>query len=477
MSTFITGGRLVTEVDSYEASLLVEDGLIQAVGRDLAPPDDAEIYNVAGKLVMPGVVDVHVHVGLDLRGRRSSDFETTTREAAFGGVTTFLTYAMPAKGQTLLEAVESRLEEARGSSYVDFGAHAALVNWSEREDEEIPELIEAGVPSFKMFTVYSREGWKSGEEDLYRALLLTGRHGGLVEVHCENEWIIERKIRRLVAEGRLSALDHARSRPSYVEGEAVSNVLRVAYDAAAPVYIVHVSSGQAVEAIAEARELGVEVYAETCPHFLLLDESDLEGPLGHRKATCPPLRPPTHREALWEALEDGSIQVVATDHAEFRAADKDAGAGDFREIPMGVPGVGTLLPLMWHYGVGEGRMTENELVDRLCTEPSEIFGLQPSKGTLKAGSDADIVVFDPELRETVSPELLHGYADYSPYDGFEVRGWPVSTMVRGSWVVKDRELVGGRDHGTFVHRGPVCQRPGRRPDRVAGGAGPRDTGD
>jgi dihydropyrimidinase len=462
VNVLIKNGRIVTEVDSYQGSVLVEDERIVAVGRSIEAPADAEIVDAEGLYVMPGVVDVHVHVGLNLRGRRSSGFEDTTREAAFGGVTTFLTYAMPEKGQTLLEIVAERRVQAEGNCYVDFGLHGGLVNWDEREDDEIPALIEAGVPSFKVFTVYSREGWRSGDEDLYRALLLAGRHGGLVEVHCENEWMIERRVRRLVEEERLTPLDHAASRPGYVEGEAVSSVVRAAYDAGAPVYIVHVSSGEAVEVIAEASELGVEVYAETCPHFLVLDESRLEGVDGHRYATCPPLRAKAHQEALWEALDDGLIQVVATDHAEFTAADKDSGAGDFREIPMGVPGVGTLLPLMWHFGVGRGRMTENELVDRLCTQPCEIFGFQPAKGTLAEGTDADIVLFDPELEVTIGHEMLRGYADYSPYEGVTVRGWPMSTMVRGSWVVKDRELVGSHELGSFVHRGPVCQRPGRR---------------
>lgn len=462
MSILIKGGRLVTAIDSYEGSVLVTDGRIAASGRNVEPPDDVDIVDASGLMVLPGVVDAHVHVGLNLRGRLSSSFEATTREAAFGGVTTFLTYAMPEKGQTLAEAVEARKLQADGNCFVDYGLHAALVNWPEREDEEIPELIEAGVPSFKLFTVYSREGWHSGEEELYRALLLAGRHGGLVEVHCESEWMIDRKVRHLIEEGRLTPLDHAASRPGYAEGEAVSNVVRVAYDAGAPVYIVHVSSGEGAEAIAEASDLGMHVYAETCPHFLLLDEMRLAGADGHRFATCPPLRPPAHAEALWEALDDGIIQVVATDHAEFTAADKDSGASDFREIPMGIPGVGTLLPLMWHFGVGEGRMTENELVDRLCTQPSEIFGLHPAKGTFTPGSDADLVLFDPSLDETIRPEVLHGYADYSPYAGVKVRGWPVSTMVRGSWVVKDRKLVGSHELGSFVHRGTVCQRPGHR---------------
>lgn len=462
MAILIEGGKLVTEIDSYGGSILVEDGRISKIGRKVEAPPDAEIYDASGKLVLPGAIDAHVHVGLTLRGHTSSDFESTTRAAAFGGVTTILTYTTPRKGELLAEAVESRKADADGRCYIDYGLHATLARWGDREDDEIPALIDGGIPSFKMYTTYSEAGLKSGEEDLYRALLIAGQHGGLVEVHCENEWMIDRRVRRLVEEGRLTPSDHAASRPNYVEGEAVASVLRTAYEAGAPVYIVHASTTEALDAIREGSDLGIEVYCETCPHFLLLDETSLAGENGRRYATCPPLRTKADQASLWDGLEDGTIQVVATDHAEFLAADKDAGAADFREIPMGVPGVGTLLPLMWHFGVNEGRMTENELVDRLSTNPAEVFGLHPQKGSLTAGADADIVVFDPNLDVTISPGSLHGYADYSPYDGWEVRGWPVSTMVRGDWVVKDRELVGSHELGSFVRRGKVCQRPGHR---------------
>jgi len=462
VKTLISGGRLVTEIDSYDSDILIEDGRITKIGTGLAPPDGAEVIDASGKLVLPGVIDAHVHVSLDLNGHVSSDFASTTRTAAFGGVTSILTYATPKKGQLLSEAVEERKAQAEGNCYIDFGLHAALVNWDDRQNDEILEMIEAGVPSFKAYTVYSSSGLKSSEEQLYGALLTAGQHGGLVEVHCENEWIIERNIKRLEEEGKLGPADHARSRPSYVEGEAIGAVLRAAYDAGAPVYIVHVSTAEGVEVIDDALELGLEVYAETCPHFLLLDERQLEGSDGQRYATCPPLRGEEHQANLWDGLDDGLIQVIATYHCEFTSADKDADASDFRRIPMGVPGVGTLLPLMWHFGVSAGRMKECELVDRLCTQPAEIFGLCPDKGNLAVGSDADLVIFDPNLPVTITPEVLHGHSDYSPYDGYEVIGWPVSTMLRGSWVVRDRELVGSHELGSFIKRGKVCQKPGRR---------------
>lgn len=462
MAIFIKGGKLVTAVDSYAGSILIEDGTVAAVGPDVKPPAGAEIVDAAGRLILPGIIDAHVHVGLDLKGHISSDYPSTTRAAAFGGVTSILTYATPELGRTLSEAVEEEKGRAEGRSYVDYGLHASLVHWQEREDDEIPQVMEKGVPSFKAYTVYSEAGLKSEDEELYRALLAVGRAKGLLTVHCENEWMIESKIRRLVHEKKLTPADHATSRPSYVEGEAVASVIRAAYDAGTPVYIVHVSTSEALEAIDEADDLGLDVFCETCPHFLLLSEERLGEKNGQRYATCPPLRPKAHLAELWDGLAEGIIQVVSTDHCEFKAADKDEGASDFRKIPMGLPGVGTLLPLMWHFGVGEGRLTENELVDRLATQPSEIFGLFPQKGALLPGSDADLVILDPALEVTITPEALHGHADYSPYDGWKVAGWPISTMVRGEWVVKDRELTGSPEHGRFIHRGKVCQRPGNR---------------
>ncbi len=464
MAILIKGGRLVTGIDSFNADVLVDGESISEVGRDLEAPQGADIIDATGLLVLPGVIDPHVHVDLELKGHRSSDFTSTSRSAALGGVTTFITYITPIVGQTLMEAAEQRKLQAVGRSHVDFGLHASLVRWEDREDDEIPQMIEAGIPSFKMYTTYSDAGLASSDEQIYHALLLASQHGGLIEVHCENDWIIESKIRKLTEQGHLQPVDHGASRPGYAEGEAVAAVIRAAYEAGTSVYIVHTSSGEAVQALVEADDVGLEIYAEVCPHHLLLDEGLLAGPEGQRYATCPPIRGEAHREELWEALEDGLIHTVATDHAEFTTEAKDEGANDFRQLPMGVPGVGTLLPLMWEFGVKAGRLTENQLIDRLCTQPAEIFGLCPQKGTLAQGSDADIVFFDPNRAVTIRPAVTQGLADYSPYDGWEVSGWPVSTMLRGHWVVKDRELVGSHELGSFVHRKNVCQRPGHRSD-------------
>ncbi len=462
MAILIKGGRLVTGIDSFNADILVEDESISAVGRDLEAPPDAEIVDATGLLVLPGVIDPHVHVDLELKGHRSSDFTSTSRSAALGGVTTFITYITPEPGQTLMEAAEERKLQGLGRSHVDFGLHASLVRWDDREDDEIAEMIEAGIPSFKMYTTYADAGLASTDDQIYEALLLASEHGGLIEVHCENDWIIESKIRKLTEQGHLGPADHGASRPGYAEGEAVAAVIRAAYEAGASVYIVHTSSGETVQALMESEDVGLEVYAEVCPHHLLLDEELLAGPDGQRYATCPPIRSKAHREALWEALEEGLIHTIATDHAEFTAEAKDEGANDFRQLPMGVPGIGTLLPLMWEHGVRQGRLTENQLVDRLSTQPAEIFGLCPRKGTLARGTDADLVLFDPSCAVTITPAVTQGLADYSPYDGWEVSGWPVSTMLRGHWIVKDRELVGSHELGSFVHRSDVCQRPGHR---------------
>ncbi len=336
MAILIKGGKLVTGIDSYTSSVLIENGLIAKVGRDIDAPG-AEVVDAAGKLVMPGIVDAHVHAGLTLAGRRSSDFASTTRAAAFGGVTTILTYATPERDQTLLESLAALRREADGQCHVDYGVHATLARWDDREDDEVPALIEAGVPSFKMYTAYSAQGLASDDEQIYHALLLAAKHGALIEVHCENERIIDAKLKRFSKEGKLSPHDHAVCRPGYAETEAVAGVLRAAYNAGAPVYIVHVSAGESVDAISEAADLGLEVYAETCPHFLLLDDSKLAGENGQRYATCPPLRKEADQAELWDALDEGLLQVVATDHCEFTAADKDEGAPRLPEDPDGAP--------------------------------------------------------------------------------------------------------------------------------------------
>jgi dihydropyrimidinase len=458
----IQGGRIVSGIDSYSASILIEDGTITAVGRHLDAPDDAVVCDVSGKLVLPGVVDVRTHVREERSGRVSGGFEDTSREAALGGVTTYLAHAYPVRGQSLPDAVDTAVLEATGASYVDFAFHAGYSRTDEREDGEIADLVEQGVPSLVASTGSLDDPTSLSDDDLYALLLESARDGALVSVRCETGWMTARRTGRLEEEGRLAAADLAKARPSYAEGEAVGRALRAAFLADAPIVVANVSTGEAVAAVDEASDLGLNVYSQTTPHHLVLDESLLERADGYRFATAPPLRGAVHREALWEGIEEGLVHMVASDHCSFIAAEKEEGAGDFRRIPLGVSSIGTLLPVLWTAGVLAGRMTENELVDLVATQPAETFGLYPRKGVIREGADADLVVFDPGLSLEATPDVVRGHSDYTVYEDRALTGWPVATMVRGVWVVEERRVVGTPVHGAFVPRTTVCQRPGVR---------------
>ncbi|MBD3367613.1 MAG: amidohydrolase family protein [Candidatus Eisenbacteria bacterium] len=461
-SIVIEGGRVVGPIDSFNASVLIEDGTIKAVGRHIEVPRDAERFDARGMLVLPGAVDVRTHVGVEHSGHESSGFGDTAGEAALGGVTTFMAHAYPVKGQSLPDAVDAAVLEATGVSHVDFAFHAGFTRIEERSDGEIADLVELGAPSLVANTGGIDDPTALGDDELYGLLLESSREGALVSVRSETGWLTRRRTGRLAEKGRLGARALAASRPSYAEGEAVARTLRAAFQADAPVCIANVSTGEALTAAEEAIDLGVDVYCQTASHYLVLDEDLLQRSDGHRFATLPPLRGSAHREALWQGIEDGFVQVVASDHCSFTADEKDEGSDDFRRIPPGVPSIGTLLPVLWTAGVREGRMTENELVDLIATQPSEIFGLYPRKGAIREGADADLVILDPELTLDATPDVVGGHSDYAVYDAGALTGWPVATMVRGVWVVENRRLVGAPSHGAFVPRKTVCQRPGVR---------------
>ena len=458
----IRDGRIVTGIDSYDASILIERGVIKAIGRHLEVPDDVPVYDAGGKLILPGVVDARAHVSEERVGHESSGFEETTREAALGGVTTYITDARPAERQSLPDAVDAAVLEATGLSHVDFALHAGYARASEREDGEVADLVEFGVPSLTVSTGGIDDPTAIGDDELYSLLLEAAREKALVCVRCETGWLTRRRTDRLAGDGKLDASELAASRPSYAEGEAVARTLRAAFQAEAPVCLVNVSTGESIAAVWEAADLGINVYCQATPHHLILDEELLSRADGHRFATAPPLRGRLHREALWEGIEEGLVQAVASDHCSFTADEKDSGAADFRRIPLGVPGIGTLLPAMWTAAVATGRLSENELVDLLSTQPAELFGLYPRKGSIREGADADLVVFDPELALDATPDVVGGHSDYTLYDTGSLIGWPVATMVRGVWVVQDRKVVGSPSHGAFVPRTKVCQRPGVR---------------
>ena len=454
----IAGGEIVSTSGRMRADLGIRGERIAAVGQGLS---GRERIDAAGKLVLPGAIDVHTHFQLPFCGTVSADdFANGSKAAALGGVTTFIDFAIQARPQPVTAAVEARRAEADPKVCVDYGLHAALTEWNAARASEVRELIRTGVPTFKMFMIYRSQGWQANDADLYAALREVGRHGGMVGVHAENDDLITLLQREAEEQGLTGAYAHALTRPAVTEYEAVARAINLAAAAEGRLYIVHLSTGAGLERVEDGILRGVDVHAETCPQYLLLDDELFKRADGHHFATCPPIRKPADSARLWEGLTGGALEIVATDTCTFDSRQKAMWGGDYRKIPMGLPGIELLLPLMYTAGVGQGRLTLEHMVELLCENPARLFGMWPRKGVLQAGSDADVVLFDPALRVTVDHRQLATNCDYSPYDGFEAEGWPVTTLVRGRPVVRDRRFVGVPGQGRFIAREPVAEAAG-----------------
>jgi dihydropyrimidinase len=444
----VRGGRVVDRDRDEAADVGVVDGRVAAVGPGL---EGRRVVDATGMLVIPGAVDGHVHI----RTERDQDayddtFATGSVAAAFGGVTTFLDQVQvePGRGLTLAAAVDARLAEAEGQCVVDYGFH---VNPREpRRDllAEIPELARSGFPSFKFFMNY--EGYALPDDALLFGMQQVARAGGLAIVHAENKAVIEELTRQNDDAGRTGLAWYGSARPSVMEGEATHRALALAHVAGCRVLLFHVTSAEGVTEIARAKERGQQAFGEAVLHYLVLDESLLEDPeVGAAFELSPPLRTEEHRTAQWEGLRAGVLDVVSTDHGPRRLV-RDARG---RLVPpRGTSGIEVRLALVHELGVRAGRISLQRWVDVCCTRPAEVFGL-PGKGRIAPGCDADIVVFDPEREVTISHTLLHSNVDHSTWEGVTVRGWPVTTIVRGEVVVADGELLGAPGHGRLAPRG------------------------
>jgi dihydropyrimidinase len=456
----LRGGTVVDLDGERPADVLVgTDGRIAAVGPDLssAPGFDPApaVVDVSGRLVVPGGIDAHTHLHLPVGAVRvSDDFASGTVAAAIGGTTTVIDYVTAYRGEDPLAALATwrALAEPAG---VDYGLH---MTFTEAVGEAVvADCVERGVTSFKLYLAYPQL-LQVDDDVVFDVLRATTRHGGLVTVHCENGGAIEALRRRALAEGRTGVVEHAATRPAVLEAEAVHRVGRLAEAAGARVYVVHLSSAPGLAEVRAAQERGVALEAETCPQYLHLDAAVLDGPAGENFVCTPPLRDPWHREELWEGLARGWVQTVATDHCPFWQADRhrgtagrDDGFADFTEIPGGLPGIETRMTLVWQ-GVRAGRIGAADWV-RLCAEaPARTFGLFPRKGCLRAGSDADVVVWDPERPQALDASALHMRTDHSPYEGRVVRGWPELVLSRGRVVARDGRFEGEPGWGRYVER-------------------------
>jgi dihydropyrimidinase len=453
MDTIIRNGTVVTAVDTFKADIGICGGKIAAIADHLEAKKKTEEIDAAGKLVLPGGIDVHVHLELPFCGTVSKDdFANGTKAAACGGVTSLIDYAIQQKGHSIMEAVKARRALADGRVAVDYSLHGGITDW-EKAGSEFDDVVEYGITSFKMFMVYRNEGWIADDGTLLAALEATSRNGARIMTHSENDDAIQMLLRRFGPQAKsLGAFAHAVTRPDYTEAEAIARVIRWAEVTGGHLYIVHMSTGKGCDEVKAARARGVDVQAETCPQYLLLTEDLFKEENGHRYATCPQLRSTPNLHRLWKGLQEGTIQVIATDTCTFDSKQKAMWKGDFRKIPYGMPGVETMLPLMFTFGVGEGWFSLNRLVQLCCTNPAKLFGLYPRKGTIAIGTDADLAVWDPKKKVTISPKKLQTNCDWSPFDGYKLTGYPVLTLCRGKVVAKEGKFVGKEGYGRFLKR-------------------------
>jgi dihydropyrimidinase len=454
MKTIISGGTIVTASDTYKADLLIEDGRVSMIAAQIPVQADERI-DATGKYVMPGGIDAHTHLDMPFGGTTSSDdFETGTIAAAHGGTTTLVDFAIQQKGEPLRKGLETWHAKAEGKAAIDYGFHMIVTDLPASVEEEMGALVREGVTSFKLFMAYPGV-LMLDDAAIFKAMLRAGELGALICMHAEAGLPIDVLVKRAQARGQKAPKYHALTRPSIAEGEGTNRAIALAEMAGVPVYIVHLSAHEALERVMEARDRGIPAYAETCPQYLFCSYDDLarEGFEGAKYVCTPPLREKHHQDHLWRGLKLNDLQVVSTDHCPFCMKDqKELGREDFGKIPNGMPGIETRLYLLWQ-GVREGRLSMNRFVEITATAPAKIFGLYPRKGTIAVGTDADLVVWDPDKEHLLSQKTLHMRIDYSPYEGRKVVGAPTHVLSRGETIVRDGKFLGRAGRGRFCKRG------------------------
>lgn len=457
MRTLVRHGTIVNADGRRPADVLVEDGRIAAIGEGLRAPA-GRVIDAAGRLLFPGGVDVHTHLDMPLGDiRTADDFESGTVAAACGGTTTVIDYATQARGGSLGDALDAWMSLAAGRAVIDFGFHMCIADLRPDVDAEIDAMVAAGVPSFKLFMAYP-DRLMLNDGEIFRVLRRTAACGGLVCLHAENGPVIDVLVRDALAAGHTAPRFHTLTRPPILEAEAVHRGIVLARLAGAPLYIVHLSSAEALHEVSEAREGGHPVLAETCPQYLLLSADDAASkgdPFDDaRTVVSPPLRARHSQEALWAGLSRGDVQVVATDHCPFLLRDKARGRGDFSKIPNGAPGIEHRLALLYDAGVATGRISLERFVEITSAAPAKIFGLSPRKGAIAEGADADLVVFDPAGSTRVSAATHHMRVDYNLYEGRTLSGAVETVIARGEVIVERGGFVGARGRGRFLKRAP-----------------------
>ena len=453
MKLLLKGGTVVSAAGSKIADLLIEDEKIVRVGQDLTDAE-ATVVPMEGKLLFPGFIDAHTHFDLDVCNTTTADdFDTGTRSALRGGTTMVVDFACPNKGETLQYGLDLWHKKADGRSSCDYGFHMTIDDWNEAIRAEIPAMFAAGIPSFKMYMTYP--AMMIGDEAMYKALKKLKEKGGICGVHCENSGVINALIEEKRAAGATGVASHPETRPDYLEAEAVGRLLRIAQAVDIPVVIVHLTNAAALAEVHAARRRGQKVYVETCPQYLVLDDSvyyNEDYSRAARYVCAPPLRKSADCRALWAGLRRGEIQTVSTDHCSFTLEQKEAGRGDFTRIPGGLPGVEARGELVYSFGVATRKISLAAMCRVLSENPAKLYGMFPRKGVIAPGADADIVVYDPRADHILRAEDMVSRAGYTPYEGFVTRGSIAQVWLRGRLMVEDGQVVGDR-MGQYILRG------------------------
>ena len=458
MSILIKNGRVITAVDDYMGDVFIEKETVSLIGKSLEMEAD-EVIDASGKYLFPGGLDPHTHLDMPFGGTVSADdFETGTLAAAHGGTTTLIDFAIQTKGHSTLEALDTWHAKAEGKTAIDYGFHMIVTDLDDKRLHEMKMLADDGVTSYKLFMAYPGVLYVD-DGTIYRAMRAAGENGTVVCMHAENGIVIDEIVKIALAEGKTEPKYHALTRPTRMEAEGVHRAIAIAEVAHVPVYIVHLSSSDALEQVMLARNRGVHAFAETCPQYLFLDHSyyEQEGFEGAKYVMTPALREKWNQDELWKGLRFGDLQSISTDHCPFCFKDqKILGIDDFSKIPNGGPGVENRMSLVFNGGVNSGRISLNKFVELTSTAAAKTFGLFPRKGTIAVDSDADIVIFDPQRKETISVNNActhHMNVDYNAYEGFEVTGFTETVLSRGKVIIKDCEYVGKKGDGKFLKRG------------------------
>jgi dihydropyrimidinase len=453
--TIIKNATIVTAIDTTLADVGISGGKISAISAQLLAENATQTFDASNHLLLPGGIDVHTHLDMPFGGTTSADdFQTGTTAAAFGGTTTLIDFAIQYKGQTLRHAFDTWMKKAHDKATIDYAFHCIITDLGSAQLEEMADLIREGVTSFKLFMAYPGV-FMLDDASIFRAMSQAAKHSGLICMHAENGGAIDVIVQQALAEGKRAPKYHALTRPTTAEAEATSRAIALAEMAGCPVYIVHLSCNDALEKVREARDRGLPAYAETCPQYLYLSLENMNAPgfEGAKYVFTPPLREKWHQEKLWHGLAHDTLQVVSTDHCPFCFKEqKELGIDDFTKIPNGGPGIEHRLSLIYTGGVHGRRFSPNRFVEVVATAPAKLFGLFPRKGTIAVGSDADLVIFDPNEEQVISAETHHMRVDYSMFEGIQIKGVPKTVLSRGRAVIDAGKFVGRPGSGQFLRR-------------------------